>query len=89
MTEKELVGAMIAKNTLRARMRDIEAIDYILDNLDDPRMNFRLTNDNGISFDIRDVQLFMFQLKERYDAEIEESKSVLEKSGIELDCEEN
>lgn len=89
MTEKELVGAMIAKNTLRARMRDIEAIDYILDNLDDPRMNFRLTNDNGISFDIRDVQLFMFQLKERYDAEIEASKSVLEKSGIELDCEEN
>ena len=89
MTEKELVGAMIAKNTLRARMRDIEAIDYILDNLDDPRMNFRLTNDNGISFDIRDVQLFMFQLKDRYDAEIEASKSVLEKSGIELDCEEN
>lgn len=89
MTEKELVGAMIAKNTLRARMRDIESIDYILDNLDDPRMNFRLTNDNGISFDIRDVQLFMFQLKERYDAEIEASKSVLEKSGIELDCEEN
>lgn len=89
MTEKELVRAMVAKNTFRSKTRDIEAIDYILDNLDDPKMHFRITNDSGVSIAIQNAELTFLRLRQEIEAEIEVNKAVLEKFGIKLECEED
>ena len=83
MTEKELNGVMVAKNTVREREKNIEKIE---EGLTEKRFNhFRVTNDNGISLDIGAGTDILLALKAIYSKEIEASKKVLDEFGIELD----
>ena len=85
MNSLDLVDAMNALNVVRARKKAIVQINKVIGSDDPTKLRFRITNDNGDSFQIENQAEFLETVREAYRAEIEENMEILAFLGVDVD----
>ena len=85
MKSTDLVDAMNALNVVRARKKAIVQINKVIGSDDPTKLRFRITNDNGDSFQIENQSEFLGIIREAYRTEIEENMEILAVLGVDID----